>query len=134
MKLTRILKEIFIIILLALAIVLILGVLFYNYIPTNKLLPGQVAYTPTKEVNELKEQAEAEENMQKVNLVYEVDASDLKVYQNSGSYNPGKVNPFANTSEDTSGTDNPQSGNSQSGSNTQTGGGTGNYYPSTGGK
>ena len=52
MKLTRILKEIFIIILLALAIVLILGVLFYNYIPTNKLLPGQVAYTPTKEVNE----------------------------------------------------------------------------------
>ncbi len=134
MKLTRILKEIFIIILLALAIVLILGVLFYNYIPTNKLLPGQVAYTPTKEVNELKEQAEAEENMQKVNIVYEVDASDLKVYQNSGSYNPGKVNPFANTSEDTSGTGNTQSGNGQSSSNTQTGGGTGNYYPSTGGK
>ena len=134
MKLTRILKEIFIIILLALAIVLILGVLFYNYIPTNKLLPGQVAYTPTKEVKELKEQAEAEENMQKVNIVYEVDASDLKVYQNSGSYNPGKVNPFANTSEDTSGTGNTQSGNGQSSSNTQTGGGTGNYYPSTGGK
>ena len=91
-------------------------------------MPGQVAYTPTKEVNELKEQAQAEENMQKVNIVYEVDASDLKVYQNSGSYNPGKVNPFANISEEPSGNGNTE----ETGSNDKNE--TGNYYPNKGGK
>ena len=32
-------KEIFIMLLLCVAIVLILGVMFYNYIPTNKTIP-----------------------------------------------------------------------------------------------
>lgn len=124
----KILKEIFIIILLTLAIVLILGLLFYNYIPTNKLLPGQVTYVPTKEVNELKEQAEAENNINKVNIVYEVDSSDLRVYQNSGSYNPGKVNPFAPTSEEPS-----ENGNTQ-GTDSNNKNENGNYYPNNGGK
>ena len=105
-----------------------------QYYQSSKLLLENIINSGNMTFGFGKSEKEAEENMQKVNIVYEVDASDLKVYQNSGSYNPGKVNPFANTSEDTSGTDNPQSGNSQSGSNTQTGGGTGNYYPSTGGK
>ena len=36
-------KEIFIMLLLCVAIVLILGVLFYNYIPTNKTIPNKLA-------------------------------------------------------------------------------------------
>ena len=39
-----IIKEIIIMLLLCVAILLILGVLFYDYIPSNKVVPGKIAY------------------------------------------------------------------------------------------
>ena len=38
-----VIKEILIMLLLCVAIVLILGVIFYNYIPTNKVIPNKLA-------------------------------------------------------------------------------------------
>ena len=44
-----VIKEILIMLLLCVAIVLILGVIFYNYIPTNKAIPNKLAAYTTPE-------------------------------------------------------------------------------------
>ena len=93
--LKSVIKEIFIILLLSIAILLILGILFYDYIPINKVVPEKEAYTTPDEVkNEIDEEiAES----QKIEVTYEVTDSDLNVYEQSGSYSEGKANPFALT-------------------------------------
>ena len=95
--LKSVLKEIFIILLLSVAIVLILGILFYDYIPINKVVPDKQAYTTPENVrNELDEQiSEAE----KVEVTYEVTDADLNIYKQTGTYTEGKANPFALESE-----------------------------------
>ena len=40
-----IIKEIIIILLLSLAIILVLGILLYEYVPTNKTIPNSSSYT-----------------------------------------------------------------------------------------
>ena len=91
--LKSVIKEIFIILLLSIAILLILGILFYDYIPINKVVPEKEAYTTPEEVkNEIDEEiAESE----KIEVTYEVTDSDLNVYEQTGSYSEGKANPFA---------------------------------------
>ena len=86
-------KEIFIILLLSLAIVLILGILFYDYIPINKYVPEKEAYvTPENVKSELEETITETE---KVEVTYEVTDADLNIYKQTGSYSEGKANPFA---------------------------------------
>ena len=52
-----IIKETFIMILLCVAIILILGILFYDYIPSNKVVPIKEAYeTPNNVKEEINEQ------------------------------------------------------------------------------
>lgn len=46
------LKEIIIMLLLCLAIILILAVLFYGYMPNNITLPEEVAYTTSQNVTQ----------------------------------------------------------------------------------
>ena len=54
--LKSVIKEIFIILLLSIAILLILGILFYDYIPINKVVPEKEAYvTPENVRNEIDE-------------------------------------------------------------------------------
>ena len=86
-------KEIFIILLLSLAIILILGILFYEYIPINKYVPEREAYvTPENVKNELEETIT---ETLKVEVTYEVTDADLNIYQQTGTYTEGKANPFA---------------------------------------
>ncbi len=47
-----ILKEISIILLLCIAIILILAILFYDYIPSNKVVTTKIAYTTPENVTE----------------------------------------------------------------------------------
>ena len=47
-----IIKEIIIMLLLCVAILLILGVLFYDYIPSNKVVPGKIAYSTPENIQE----------------------------------------------------------------------------------
>lgn len=91
-----IIKEIFIIILLTIAIVLILGIVFYDYIPLNKKIPSEVAkYTlPEETSEELNETLTAAET-QNIVKTYRVDSTDLGRYEESDDYNKGKPNPFA---------------------------------------
>ena len=98
-----VIKEILIILLLCSAICLILGVIFYEYIPNNKVVPSTVEQYKT--ANTVKEEINQEVvEYQKQNITFEVTDSDLTRYKKTDTYNPGKANPFAassNTIENT---------------------------------
>lgn len=98
-----IIREVIIALLVCLAVLLILSVVLYNYIPTNKVIPEVVEYTPSKEI-QAQLNAEVDDNSDEIIMTYEVTASDLDRYEKSNEYNPGKVNPFAAVSESTDGT------------------------------
>lgn len=107
----NIIKEIIIMLLLCLAIILILGVILYEYVPSNKILPEEVSYvTPQNIKEELNSSNSVEED--KVILTYEIDESDLANYQRIKDYKPGKVNPFSTYEEKT------EENQSQNGQNT----------------
>lgn len=125
----NIIKEIIIMLLLCLAIILILGVILYEYVPSNKILPEEVSYvTPQNIKEELKNSDSIEED--KVILTYEIDESDLTNYQKIKDYKPGKVNPFSTYEEKT---EENQSQNGQNTTNNNSGSTNSNNSSSTGG-
>ena len=89
-----IIKEIIIMLLLCLAIIIVLGLLLYDYVPMSKVVPEPVSYTTPEEVQqELKEAGSVDESQ--VIMTYEVDSTDLNNYKNIKNYKPGKANPFS---------------------------------------
>ena len=127
-----IIKEIGIILLLLVAIVLVLGIIFYDYIPNNKTVPAKVsAYAFPEEIRaELQENVKGEQNIVKT---YYIDSDDLSLYEATKDYNKGRVNPFATTnsgsttgsststgSSKTTGTTNTNTTNTNTTSNTNT--------------
>ena len=134
----NIIKEIIIMLLLCLAIILILGVILYEYVPSNKILPEEVSYvTPQNIKEELKNSDSIEED--KVILTYEIDESDLTNYQKIKDYKPGKVNPFSTYEEKTEenhtqpgqNSTNNNSGSTNSDNSSSTGGSTQNSVQNT---
>lgn len=99
----NIIKEMIIILLLALAIILILGVLLYDYVPANKLIPEKISYTTPEKV---KSELETDSNVDDMEVVitYEIDSTDLNNYKKIQEYVPGKKNPFSSITEDTNNT------------------------------
>lgn len=92
-----IVKETFIMLLLCIAIVLILGILFYDYIPTNKVIPNKEAYSTPENVKiEINEQVT---EIEKTEVSYEITDSDLNIYKQTSSYKPGKKDPFSLATE-----------------------------------
>ena len=83
-----VIKEIIIFLLLLVSIALILGILFYDYMPINKTVPSKVEpyNIPADIQNELNT---AEEQNQNVIKTYSIDSKALS------TYNKGKINPFA---------------------------------------
>lgn len=112
----NIVKEIIIVLLLTLAIILILGVILYDYVPANKIIPEQVSYsTPETLKQELEDNTE---DFTSSDLpTYTITDSDLSNYKKIQEYVPGKKNPFK--SIDTSDTSNT-TGNDGSGTTTGT--------------
>ena len=91
-----IIKEIFIIILLVIAIILTLGIVFYDYRPSNKKIPSKVAeYTLSEEMSEELNETLTAAETQNIVKTYRVDSTDLGRYEESDDYNKGKPNPFA---------------------------------------
>lgn len=150
-----IVKEIIIMLLLCLAIILLLGILLYEYVPMNKTVPSEVAYSTPEEVKqELLESGEIDES--KIIMTYEIDSADLNNYTRIQDYKPGKANPFSsyttqatdtnttggtatntNGSSTSSGTNTNTTNNSgtQTNNNQSTGGNTSTgFYPDTGTK
>lgn len=109
-----IIKETLIMLLLCVAIILILGAIFYDSIPSNKVIPPQLeAYTTPEKVK-----TEIEENItqfEKAEVSYEITSSDLSLYKQSRSYTSGKVDPFASSAVVPSGTGNGSSGTDNTG-------------------
>ena len=94
-----IIKEIIIILLLLVAIILALGVLFYDYIPTNKQVPSVANYsTPQSVRKELNESVTEDET---VLVTYAITESDLKTYEKTKEYTKGKANPFSTYENET---------------------------------
>ena len=108
-------KEMIIMLLICLASILILGVLLYEYVPSNKMIPDAVSYTTPDNIKEELASSTNVEEQQPI-LTYEVTASDLKTYEKTKEYVQGRRNPFAATEDTTS--QNATSGNTSSGSQT----------------
>lgn len=105
-------KEIIIMLLLCLTILLLLGILLYEYVPMTKTIPNPVSYTTPNNVRqELADSDNLEES--EIIMTYEVDATDLNNYSTIQNYKPGKANPFSSyeTTQPTNGT-NTTAGNS----------------------
>ena len=132
----NVIKEIIIILLLCLAIILILGILLYEYVPMTKTIPNPVSYTVPEEV-----ETEIQDTSDDVLLSFNndsegIDSTELNNYERINNYQPGKANPFSSY-EDTTSTsgENTTTGNSSTGgssSSTTNPTGTNNSNNSTG--
>ena len=103
---TNTIKEIVIMLLVCLGILLLLAILLYQYIPSRKQVPEIVTYSATEEVQDLLEddiitRMEDKEPIER----YKVTASDISSYQKQQEYIPGKLDPFAEYSSETTGTE-----------------------------
>lgn len=132
----NVIKEIIIILLLCLAIILILGILLYEYVPISKTVPNPVSYVRTEAVEEELASSDTVDESQVV-MTYEINSSDLNNYKQMQEYKPGKANPFAAVSEDNTGNNNGNNSSNTSAGSTSTG--TNNntstsegYYPDKG--
>ena len=97
-----IIKEIFIILLLCIAIALIFGVVFYDYIPNNKVVPSTVEAYKTS--NTIKDEISQEiVDYPKQNITLEITDSDLTIKKQDKSYESGKANPFSTAVETVTG-------------------------------
>jgi hypothetical protein len=89
-----IIKESGIVLLLLLATALILGILFYEYLPNSKTVPIQIEeYALDEDVQkELKGSVSEGQNIVKT---FYIDSTDLDLYESTKDYNKGKADPFA---------------------------------------
>lgn len=90
----KIIRELIIMLLLCLAVILLLGVVLYAYVPGNKTMPEKVSYVVPAEIKKELESESVTQNSQVI-LTYEIDSNDLTNYQRIKDYNPGKPNPFS---------------------------------------
>jgi hypothetical protein len=115
---------------------MIVGISVYNYIPTDITIAQASTYETssetTKVISDAKESADivgqitgnsSSSSSATTTIVlqtYEITKSDLNRYKNTGAYNNGKSDPFADVSEETTGSS--SSGNtSNSGSSSSSG-------------
>ena len=91
--LKTVIKEICILLLLSIAILLVLGIIFYDYIPIGVTIPTKEAYeTPAEVKNEINDSTAESIKTEKT---YEVTDSDLNIYKQKANYTEGKSDPFA---------------------------------------
>ena len=91
-----IIKQIVITLLIGIAVVMVLAIILYKYIPSNKVVPSKVSSykTPENVAAEISENITSEE-VQPLNQTFEITDADLSLYKRSQSYNPGKSDPFS---------------------------------------
>lgn len=124
-------KEAFIILLTCITIGLIIAIIFYQYMPNNRVIPSKVsAYSTPDNVREEIKSADGEQQITEQTQTYTITDADLSLYKKNQSYNPGKSDPFAAYSEPITDTDNTNNSNNQSQNvNKNT---TDNYYTAAG--
>ena len=93
----QIIKEAFVTILLCAALCLVLAIVFYEYIPINKVVPEPVQYSMPNELSEVKEELSHsidQYDEKEPILTYTIDEDDLYGYKQTRTYNAGKADPF----------------------------------------
>lgn len=124
----NIIKEIFIMLLLCVAILLILAVVFYEYNPINKIIPTTLSYKMPEELKEVKEEINTTLITQEEQVIktYELTEDEINLNRKV-NYEPGKANPFEAYSENVdNNTDNSTSNNTNSNKNNNTNSSKGN--------
>ena len=112
----NVIKEIIIILLLCLAIILVLGILLYEYVPMTKTIPNPVSYTVPEGVEQELQDTSDDVLMSFNNQSEEIDSADLNNYERINNYQPGKANPFSPYEQQTSTSgENTTQGNSSTG-------------------
>ena len=105
-------KEFVIIILILIIMLFLLGVILYNNVTINKIIPEIAKYeTPAKIKDEISEDSNA--GYQNEILTYEVTEADLKLYTQKNIYDAGKENPFMQDSAGNTGSSSTGSSSSQ---------------------
>lgn len=109
----NIIKEVFIMLLLLVAIALILAVIFYDYNPMNKEIPKTITYQMPSELSDVREELEIPltSSDEQIIRTYELTENDLDRYKKT-NYDAGKVNPFEVYSVEETGDENPSSSES----------------------
>ena len=115
-----IIKEIIIMLLLCLAIILVLGVLLYEYVPSNKIIPDEVSYTTPENIKEELSKSDGVDDEQVI-LTYSIDATDLNNYERINTYVPGKPNPFSSYDTSSSSGEDTNQNSGSTGSNSGSG-------------
>lgn len=116
----KVIKQVITILLTIITVALVFAIIFYKYIPTNKVIPTKVpAYSTPERVEAEINETNTETEFTSQNQVYEITDSDLSLYQSKKSYNPGKSDPFKAYSEGS--TETNSTGESQDSSGTTTG-------------
>ena len=93
------LKEIVFGILFLIVVVLIIGIIFYEFIP-NQIIPEATKYVQTSDTAKLltqieeEKQEEVKEEKEEVLKSYQVTSDDLSTYSNQSKYVKGKNHPF----------------------------------------
>lgn len=123
-----VIKELFILILLSIAIVFALGILMYDYVPIGKVLPEEVKYVQPNEVaSEINNRQNVSFDLYNNNITYEINGTDLNVYQKTNEYVNGKANPFeaySNSVNQSTNTNTNTGKNTNTNTNTNTSDGT----------
>lgn len=117
----NVIREIIIILLLCLAIILILGILLYEYVPMTKTIPNPVSYTAPEGVEQELQDTSDDVLLSFNNESEEIDSAELNNYERINNYQPGKANPFSSYEESTSTSgENTTQGNSSTSSSSGT--------------
>lgn len=90
---TKYIKEIIIMLLVALAGMLLFAVIFYEYIPNRKVVPEVSQYSASEKIKELKAD-DIDKRNEQVIKTFEVTSSDLSNYKVTNDYVAGKSDPF----------------------------------------
>lgn len=119
-------KEIFIIALLLMIVVFMIGMVFYNYMPNNKLIPEPISYSADSKTTAILQEISMSSSdtdsdgaeSQSVIKSYSIGQKDLSTAASKQSYTSGKTNPFAEYKEEPAGNNTEENPTASGGNNT----------------
>ena len=96
---SKIIKEIIILLLVCLVGMLLFSVIFYEYIPNRKIIPEVTQYSASEKIKEQKVD-DIDKRDDQIVKTFEVTSADLNNFKVTKDYVAGKANPFAAVASD----------------------------------
>ena len=96
---SKIIKEIIIMLLVCLVGMLLFSVVFYEYIPNRKIVPEVTQYSASDKIKEQMAD-DIDKKDDQIVKTFEVTSSDLNNFKVTKDYVAGKANPFAAVASD----------------------------------